>query len=141
MVRWSMGTPEAERAWGLMAPADAGDPVLLADALQHALWAFHAQDSLSHWLDRADGATWPVWSGSPSADRGDGWLARALSRHTGQDVVAVDTNAPQLGADADGLLVVRVVAPGAGRLPGTESAPRSRQPATDLRQQLPHPFG
>ncbi len=137
MVRWSMRTPEAERAWARMLARD--DPVLLADALEHALWAFHAQDSLRYWLDCRNGAVWPVSAERPGADRAEDGLARALSEHTGHDVVAVDTNAPQLGAD--GLFVVRVVAPGARRLPGTESALRSRPPSAEPRHQPPHPFG
>lgn len=150
MVRWSMGTPVARRAWQDMRASS--PPVLPRGALEHALWTFHRQDSLGHWLAKAaagkgraaagegraamvDGWTAPVTSPDATADeRG---LARLLAEHTEQDVVAVDTTTPEICAD--GITVVRVVAPGARRLPSDE---RAVPPAHGTGPQpLPHPFG
>ena len=118
MVRWSMETPVAQRAWeGLRRRAP---PVLPRDAVEHALWTFHEQDSLGHWLSKA---TAPAVGDEPPPQD----LAAVVAGHSGEDVVAVDCTAPGSGA---GAVVVRVVAPGARRLPATARA-----------GDLPHPFG
>jgi ribosomal protein S12 methylthiotransferase accessory factor YcaO len=74
------------------------------------------------------------------ADAGTDWrrLARLLAEQVASDVVAVDTTTPQVCGD--GVTVVRVVAPGARRLPADErNAPSPHDPgAGDC---LPHPFG
>ncbi|MGK5733908.1 YcaO-like family protein [Streptomyces sp. URMC 124] len=54
----------------------------------------------------------------------------ALAAHTGGDVLLVDTDTP--GVRAEGVRVVRVIAPGARPLPADDS----RMPGA-----LPHPFG
>jgi ribosomal protein S12 methylthiotransferase accessory factor len=120
MVRWTMSTPEARRAWDAMRQAGGRHP---RDALEHALWTFHVQDSLSAWLARAEGGRAIE---VPARD-----LAAAVAAHTGEDVIAVDTTAPSVCPE--NVSVVRVVAPGARRLPGEES--------TAMEGQLPHPFG
>ncbi len=119
MVRWSMATPVARRAWDDMRARD--DPTLPGNALEHALWTFHVQDSLGHWLSQAV----DHGIGTP-AEEDD--LASAVAAHTGEDVVVVDSTVAIAGAE-DGV-VVRVVAPGAERLLG-EAGHGS----------LPHPFG
>jgi ribosomal protein S12 methylthiotransferase accessory factor len=139
MVRWSMGTPVAQRAWKAMEPAS-----LPRGPLEHALWTFHRQDSLGRWLawavrDGGEPASLPIQSVS-QADAGTDWrrLARLLAEQVASDVVAVDTTTPQVCGD--GVTVVRVVAPGARRLPADErNAPSPHDPgAGDC---LPHPFG
>ncbi|MYV98736.1 hypothetical protein GT354_10655, partial [Streptomyces sp. SID3343] len=47
MVRWSMGTRVALDAWSGWGGSDAPET-----AVQHALWAYHVQDSLSLWTGR-----------------------------------------------------------------------------------------
>lgn len=140
MVRWSMGTETARRAWaqwhGTTPPGT---------AVQHALWAYHRQDSLSLWgpLESAGppeagppearppeadppGAGPPgAPTGSARADASD--PLRILAAHTGQDVILVDTTSRP--AREAGVHVVRVLAPGALPLP-TGSGPGR-----------PHPFG
>lgn len=108
MIRWSMGTPAADAAWALLR---ARRPPLPRNALEHALLAFHRGDSLG-WLLRF-GA--PVRRCRP-AEGGD--LGAIVARHLGAEPVLVDTSVPDVcGEDA---VVVRVVAPGAHRLPADE---------------------
>ncbi len=118
MVRWSMSTAVAQRAWDAMRTRPS--PLLPTDALEHALWTFHEQDSLGRWLDR-----------STTFERLDktveSQLARAVSGHTGGDVVVVDSTAPETSGD---VAVVRVLAPGARRLPAKATAGA-----------VPHPLG
>lgn len=122
MVRWSLDTAIARRGWDRWAGATAP-----RTALEHALWAFHGQDSLGLWL--ADARAGPA---SPSARAVD--AGSVLAAHTGGDAIAVPTMSAQ--AREAGLHVVRVVAPGAFALPsgppGAGGPPRSRRP---------HPFG
>jgi ribosomal protein S12 methylthiotransferase accessory factor len=118
MVRWSMSTPVARRAWEEMRGREG--PPLPSNALEHALWTFHEQDSLGHWL--AMSVASQCDRRSPETE-----LASALAEHTGDDVVVLDSTAPAAGADT---VVVRVVAPGAERLP-----------VTAVSGALPHPFG
>ncbi len=127
MVRWSMGTAVAQRALEDMRAR--GRPALPANAVEHALWTFHEQDSLGHWLAKATApaAPTPAADGPAVEQEQEQELAAAVARHTGEDVVAVDSTVP--GAEADAV-VVRVVAPGARRLPARAS------PGV-----LPHPFG
>ena len=119
MVRWSMTTPVAQRAWEAMRLRPE-QPPLPADALEHALWTFHAQDSLGHWKAVAT-------AGGELGARSECELAAAVAEHTGDDVVAVDSAARGTG---EGVAVVRVVAPGARRLPAKAAAGA-----------IPHPFG
>ena len=119
MVRWSMTTPVAERAWEAMRLRPE-QPPLPADALEHALWTFHAQDSLGHWQAVAT-------AGGDLGARPECELAAAVAEHTGDDVVVVDSAARGTG---QGIAVVRVVAPGARRLPARAAAGA-----------MPHPFG
>ncbi|MFF7727007.1 YcaO-like family protein [Streptomyces sp. NPDC008001] len=122
MVRWSMTGPEAVRTW-----AGRKGRTPPRTALEHALWTFHRQDSLAHWLnrphDRPPGTGLP-----PPADPEDG--VAALAAHTGEDVLLVETDAPQLAEEH--VSVVRLIAPGAAALPtGDGGIPGA----------LPHPFG
>ncbi|MDX6681353.1 MAG: ribosomal protein methylthiotransferase accessory factor [Solirubrobacteraceae bacterium] len=120
MVHWSMGTPVAQRAWRDMRQRPA--PARPRNAVEHALWTFHEQDSLGHWLAKAN-TTGPADVRHALGQQ----LAATVAEYTGEDVVAVDSTM----ADADAeVVVVRVVAPGAERLPIT---------ARD--GELPHPFG
>jgi ribosomal protein S12 methylthiotransferase accessory factor len=121
MVRWSMGTPEAERAWRAMPSSRP------RNALEHALVTFHAQDSLGQWLRKAAGC--PALARPPGDTAA---LFEAVAAHTGEDVVAVDTTAPEVCSDED-ITVVRVVAPGAHRLPADETDGDVGTP--------PHPIG
>ncbi|MEV7778424.1 YcaO-like family protein [Kitasatospora sp. NPDC088351] len=125
MVRWSMDTPVARETWARWAGAT--EP---ATALEHALWAYHRQDSLALWLAEARhdhaGPQAPV-----GYHAGPGPL---LAAHTGADVIAVPTPSPQ-GTEA-GLRVVRAVAPGALPLPGGPAGA-----AGPGRSGRPHPFG
>ncbi|GGY03344.1 YcaO-like family protein [Streptomyces hiroshimensis] len=144
MVRWSMTSPVALRTWegwtGRTPPRT---------ALEHALWVFHGQDALGHWTGRERGtagadAPGDGQGGGPAGAAGapngrgarerrspepSGGLA-ALAAHTGGDVLLVDTDTP--GIRAEGVCVVRVIAPGARPLPADDS----RIPGA-----LPHPFG
>lgn len=117
IVRWSMGTAVARRGWEAMRARSQPSPP--RNALEHALWTFHEQDSLGLWLERS------VSPEPPELAETD--LAGVLARHTGGDVVAVDSTVPALGLDA---VVMRVVVPGARSLPtqATSGSP-------------PHPFG
>jgi ribosomal protein S12 methylthiotransferase accessory factor len=121
MVRWSMSTPVAHRAWDAMRARP--QPPLPENALEHALWTFHEQDSLGRWLANAA----PI-ARAPDAGKSAGLdLAAAVAEQTGGDVVAVSSSVAGIGADA---VVMRVVAPGAMSLP-----------ARATRGVVPHPFG
>lgn len=124
MVRWSMGTPVALRGWAALR-SRRGPP---RDELEHALWAFHAQDSLAIWLGGPARAPQRGHTQRPRMPASQAEVAGLLATHTGEDVVAVDTTTAE--ARAEGLSVVRVVAPGARALPTCD--------ATGTR---PHPFG
>ncbi|MFE4515843.1 YcaO-like family protein [Kitasatospora sp. NPDC056783] len=139
MVRWSLGTAAARTAWQRLR-ASGGD--LPYGPLEHALHAYHRQDSLAHLLT---GST-ALPSGPPRAprrpERSGGERphpAGVLADLTGNDVVLVDTTAdtggPGLG---EAMTVVRVVAPGARRLPADE---RAQRPPAGARTRLPHPLG
>ncbi|MFJ5848622.1 YcaO-like family protein [Streptomyces sp. NPDC092903] len=122
MVRWSMGTETARRAWaqwhGTTPPGT---------AVQHALWAYHRQDSLSLWGPARAPQAGPAGAGTRSARAGSADPLRILAEHTGQDAILVDTTSRP--AREAGVHVVRVIAPGALPLP-TGSGPGR-----------PHPFG
>jgi ribosomal protein S12 methylthiotransferase accessory factor len=136
MVRWSMATSVARRAWQNLRHAS---PVVAPQgALEHALWAFHRQDSLGHWLAKVAPERQASATSLPNATADEHQLACLLAEHTGEDVVAVDTTTRDVCAE--GITVVRVVAPGARRLPTDErDVPLPCQP--DGRRPLPHPFG
>ncbi|MFF2619178.1 YcaO-like family protein [Kitasatospora sp. NPDC058046] len=127
MVRWSMGTPSARTAWTRLR-ADPGHRP--RGPLEHALHTFHRQDSLAHLLGGAVEGAWRTPSAPPEAPE----LPRLLAEHTGEDVVEVPTTASGLGDDDTA--VVRVVAPGARRLP-VDEPPH----AASARPQPPHPLG
>ncbi|MFJ2112569.1 MULTISPECIES: YcaO-like family protein [unclassified Streptomyces] len=115
MVRWSMDSPVARRTWESW--RGAGPPVT---AVQHALWAYHRQDSLA------------LWNVRPATGAADGHRPRTdplfvLAEHTGQQVLLVDTTGKP-ARDA-GVRVVRVLAP------GTLPLPSGAGPGH------PHPFG
>ncbi|MFE5586342.1 YcaO-like family protein [Kitasatospora sp. NPDC056531] len=135
MVRWSLGTPAALDAWQRLRAADGEPPY---GPLEHALHTYHRQDSLAHLLR---GST-PLTPG-PRARRPHGGqpahLAGILADLTEEDVVLVDTT-PAAGRAALGgaEAVVRLVAPGARRLPADERAQRS---PNRFRTLLPHPLG
>ncbi|MFF4174073.1 YcaO-like family protein [Streptomyces sp. NPDC001744] len=121
MVRWSMSTPVAVRAWDRLSRT--GVP---RTELDHALWAFHAQDALTRWAGPATALrAAPVPARRPARDPDPVAL---LAAHTGREVIAVDRCA---GPPADeGLAVVRLIAPGA--------SPLSARPVPGV---PPHPFG
>ncbi|MGN5382316.1 YcaO-like family protein [Streptomyces lasalocidi] len=132
MVRWSMGTASAGAAWARMREhRPRRQP---RGPLEHALHTFHRQDSLAPLLHGSAGEPWPAQA--PAA--GTGAVPHLLAERTGEDVVAVDTSAP--GAGYGEPVVVRVVAPGARRLPVTEPAPAA-PPGGAARRHLPHPLG
>ncbi|MQS05213.1 YcaO-like family protein, partial [Streptomyces alkaliterrae] len=111
MVRWSMSTLAARRA--LPALRSRGGPP--RSELEHALWAYHRQDSLSLWRRRPGRS--PLAAVAPAGPstatrRRLPPVAERLSAYTGGDVFAVDTTRPQ--ARAEGWCVVRILAPGAG---------------------------
>ncbi|MGC4947111.1 YcaO-like family protein [Streptomyces sp. DT224] len=123
MVRWSMSAPVAVRAWDRLSRT--GVP---RTELDHALWAFHAQDALTRWAGPATAlcdspAPVPVRRPARAPDP-----VALLAAHTGREVIAVDDCA---GPPADECLaVVRLIAPGTSPLhahavPGVP----------------PHPFG
>ena len=119
MVRWSMGTEVARRAWDAMR-ARPDHPSVPADALEHALWTFHEQDSLGRWQSAS----------TPAGDlrhRPEREPSSAVAEHTDDDVIVVDCTAA-LGFED--VAVVRVVAPGARRLPAKAASSGA-----------PHPFG
>jgi ribosomal protein S12 methylthiotransferase accessory factor len=126
MVRWSMGTAVAKRAWeergqetGVWSPRN---------ALEHAIAAFHGGSSLAHW--RAKATTNEETAAVPASTTSDADLAYLLAEHTGEEVVAVDTTTS--GACAADVTVMRVVAPGAHPLPAREPTGSGHPP---------HPFG
>ncbi|MBB1247331.1 hypothetical protein GL263_27860, partial [Streptomyces durbertensis] len=104
MVRWSMSTPAARRA--LPALRSRGGPP--RSELEHALWAYHRQDSLSLWPRRPGASSRTAAPAGPSSGtrRRPPPVAERLSAYTGGDVFAVDTTRPQ--ARAEGWHVVRV---------------------------------
>lgn len=132
MVHWSMSTSVARSAWLQWAGS-----TLPRTAVEHALWALHCQDSLRLWLDRPDPgldrpdpAGLPVSATRPGQSTASWTPAQLLSAYTGEDVIAVDTTVAQI--HTEGVVVARVVAPGAYPLPtgcrGDTGGP-------------PHPFG
>jgi ribosomal protein S12 methylthiotransferase accessory factor len=126
MVRWSMSTPVARSAWQQWAGR-----TLPRTAIEHALWALYRQDSLGLWLNRPDEAGALQAGTRPGQPADTSWTpARLLAAYCGEDVIAVDTTVAQ--ADAEGIAVVRVVAPGAHPLPTGRHGETSG---------LPHPFG
>ncbi|WP_369185194.1 YcaO-like family protein [Streptomyces sp. Y1] len=131
MVRWSLGTPAARDAWRRMRATGGGAPPY--GPLEHALYAFHRQDGLAH-LRAGSTAAAPSRGGGRPAEP-----ARALADLTGEDVVLVDTTAATGSRGPGGAeAVVRLVAPGARRLPADERP--QRLPAR-ARTRLPHPLG
>lgn len=121
MVRWSMSTPASARA--RLALRDR----LPRDALEHAVHAFDQPYAMARLTARLDPAAPEHAVPVPESAAEP---ARLLAAATGEDVIAVDTSAPEFaGPNA---AVVRVVAPGARRLPGTEPADSTVPP---------HPFG
>ncbi|MFD0267473.1 YcaO-like family protein [Streptomyces sp. NPDC127106] len=128
MVRWSMGTTSARSVWKRMREEPPSRPP--SGPLEHALHTFHRQDSLAHLLSGALGGVWPApGAPAPPARTPHLALALALADRTEEDVVEVATTFSGAGATgiggagAGGLVVVRVVAPGARRLPADEPAP------------------
>ncbi|WP_034091652.1 YcaO-like family protein [Streptacidiphilus albus] len=118
MVRWSMGTQVARRAWDQWRGAD-----LPTTAVQHALWTYHRQDSLRLWDVRPAAEDPPATGGrTVRSDPLD-----VLAEHTGREVVLVETTAAP--AREAGVHVVRVLAP------GTLPLPSGGGPGH------PHPFG
>jgi ribosomal protein S12 methylthiotransferase accessory factor len=136
MVRWSMDSSAARRVWSRMCVAGRYSP---CGPLEHALHTFHRQDSLGHLLAGSTQRTWPDPSLGqltvPTSVTGMS-ISRLLADHTGADVVAVNTTVPSVGPP--GTVVVRVVAPGARRLPADEQA---QPPPPQARTRLPHPLG
>lgn len=125
MVRWSLHTPVAREAWDRW--LGAGPPV---GAVQHALWAYHRQDSLALWTDATAAATAPGRSTPPNPLSPVRSGVDALRAHTGHDPIAVDTTSAIVRSA--GATVVRIVAPGAQALPvGPDPTAHAR----------PHPFG
>ncbi|MET8579006.1 YcaO-like family protein [Streptomyces sp. NPDC005012] len=123
MVRWSMSTPVAGRAWDRL--AHTGVP---RTELDHALWAFHAQDALTRWAGPASALRAPLAATAARRPARDPDPVALLAAHTGREVIAVDCRA---GPPADeGLAVVRLIAPGASPLPA--------HPVPGV---PPHPFG
>ncbi|MFF8957923.1 YcaO-like family protein [Streptomyces sp. NPDC014894] len=122
MVRWSVRTPAALRVWSSW---HATSPP--ATAVQHALWAYHRQDSLRLWGLRPHrtGRTRPAARAADDPVRTD--PLAVLGEHTGQDVILVETTART--AREAGVRVVRVLAPGALPLPSRAGGGH------------PHPFG
>jgi ribosomal protein S12 methylthiotransferase accessory factor len=103
------------------------------------LHTFHRQDSLGHLLAGSTQSTLPdpALRQVPVPTNATGIsLSRLLADHTGEDVVAVNTTVPAVGPP--GTVVVRVVAPGARRLPADEQTQPSPPQAYT---RLPHPLG
>lgn len=128
MVRWSMGTASASAAWDRMRERDQRPN----GPLEHALHTFHRQDSLTPLLRGATDGPWTTAGGGAVA------VADLLAERTAEDVIEVDTSIPT--ADSGRAVVVRVVAPGARRLP-TDEQDRATLPGGHARRQLPHPLG
>jgi ribosomal protein S12 methylthiotransferase accessory factor len=139
MVRWSLGTTAARTAWQRLRAAGDNPPY---GPLEHALHTYHRQNSLAHLLD---GSTEPIPGGSqdrrtprPPADE-LAHLAHTLADLTAEDVVLVDSTAPADRPSPGGVAaVVRLVVPGARRLPADE---RSQRTTGRARTWLPHPLG
>lgn len=131
MVRWSMASPVATEAWQRMRrrlePCDAAD-----GPLEHALGAFHSGVALGRLLTVHTRCGDRPTSIAPVEGQQRGTLGDQLAEATGADVVRIETSFP--GVDRR-LRVVRVVAPGARRLPAREV---ERRRGTDP---PPHPFG
>ncbi|MFF4159748.1 YcaO-like family protein [Streptomyces sp. NPDC001678] len=140
MVRWSMGTASAGAVWDRMREHGPSRPP--NGPLEHALHAFHRQDSLTALLRGAITAPWPTAARAQGRARPQAPAASALPRllaeRTGEDVVEVDSSVP--GAGYGDPVVVRVVAPGARRLPAKEPD-LATSPGGTARQRLPHPLG
>lgn len=122
MVRWSMSTPVAVRAWERLSHTR-----VPRTELDHALWAFHAQDALTRWAGPATALREPLAPVSRRAAREPDPIA-LLAAHTGREAIAVECGAgPPTDSD---LAVVRLVAPG--------TSPLHARPAPGV---PPHPFG
>jgi ribosomal protein S12 methylthiotransferase accessory factor len=136
MVRWSMDSSAARIVWSRMCIEDRYSPY---GPLEHALHTFHRQDSLGHLLAGSTQCTLPDpalgQATAPTSVTGIS-ISRLLADHTGEDVVAVNTTVPTVGPP--GTVVIRVVAPGARRLPADEQA---QPPPPQARTRLPHPLG
>lgn len=132
MVRWSMGTASAGVVWDRM--REHGPSRLPSGPVEHALHSFHRQDSLTALLRGAVTEPWRTAARATMAEE----LPSLLAERTGEDVVEVDSSAP--GAGYGEPVVVRVVAPGARRLPAREPDPATL-PGGTARQRLPHPLG
>ncbi|MFI6598664.1 YcaO-like family protein [Nonomuraea sp. NPDC050536] len=124
MVRWSMTSPVAVRAWQRF-QASGGDRSP-ENPLEHALLAYHERDGLAELLGIAREES--VGPSATTERKDTPTLAQDIAALTGQDVLFVDTTAP--APSQYGMSVARVVAPGARRLPTAE-------PTADR----PHPFG
>ncbi|MFJ4771244.1 YcaO-like family protein [Streptomyces uncialis] len=106
-------------------PGSAGDPRVASRG------AAGNPGAMSHVPVRDPGATAP----NPAEA-----APRLLAERTGEDVVEVDTSAP--AADGGRAVVVRVVAPGARRLPVDEPDRTALAlPAGNARRHPPHPLG
>jgi ribosomal protein S12 methylthiotransferase accessory factor len=136
MVRWSMGTTAARTAWQRLRAAGSDPP---NGPLEHALHAYHRQDSLAHLLSGSTRLPLSVSRRTGTAADDPAHLAGTLADVTREDVVLVVTTAaaglPGPGAAAT---VVRLVAPGARRLPTDEHAHR---PPARARTLLPQSLG
>lgn len=136
MVRWSMNSSAARTVWPRMCIADRYSPY---GPLEHALHTFHRQDSLAHLLTGSTQRTWPDPAPRQLTAPTGGTevaISRLLADRTGEDVVVVNTTVAAVGPT--GTVVVRVVAPGARRLPADEQA---HPPPAMARTRLPHPLG
>jgi ribosomal protein S12 methylthiotransferase accessory factor len=127
MVRWSMGTPAAARSRAALHAAG-GVP---ADPVQHAVHAYDGGPAAIGHLDARLGPRGAAEGdpGHPPAHPAPPDPVALLAEATGRDVVVVDTGAPEAGDQR----VVRVIAPGARRLPSAPSDAPAGAP--------PHPFG
>jgi ribosomal protein S12 methylthiotransferase accessory factor len=136
MVRWSMNSSAARAVWPRMCVTERYSP---RGPLEHALHSFHRQDSLAHLLAGSTHCTLPNPApGQLTAPTGltKASISRILAERTGEDVVAVNTTVPAIGPA--GTVVIRVVAPGARRLPADE---QDQPPPPTARTRLPHPLG
>ena len=112
MVRSRMDSAVVRAAWERVRGRR---PCLPYDIAERAALAYHGAEGLAYWRARATEEAVPI---TPPKTMVDSDLARAVANHTGQDVVVVETTIPQVGAE--GIRVVRVIAPGARQLPGRE---------------------
>ncbi len=133
MVRWSLRTPAAAAALRRLGRSGWHE---VNGPLEHALYAFHRQDGLARLLTGGDTALdqWPAGGPVPPPVP----VGSLLAEHTCEDVVLVDTVAPDARWPAQGTDVVRVVAPGARRLPTREPL---LPPPAGARDGIPHPLG